>query len=708
MSRSIRVREALLLRKTYYITTPIYYASGDLHIGHSYTTLAADAISRYKRLRGYEVFFLTGTDEHGLKIQRKAESVGLEPKEFVDGIVAKIKDLWRVLDVRYDGFIRTTDDEHKRTVQWVFKQLYDNGDIYKRNYESWYCVGCESFYTETQARSFPEMVCPDHGKPLERVKEESYFFRLSKYADRLLRHIEENPDFIQPVSRRNEVVQFVKMGLEDLCISRTTFRWGIPVPFDPGSVVYVWIDALTNYISAMGYPFDMERFEKWWPADVHLIGKEILRFHAVIWPILLMALDLPLPKQVFAHGWLNLGGKKMSKTMGNVVDPIELSRKYSLDAVRYFVLREVPFGADGDYTEEALVARINSDLANDLGNLVYRTLTMVRRFTESRVPEPGREEPVDKEFKDRCLALKQAVEEEMDRLRLSSALERVMDVVGKANKYIDEVSPWDLAKNDASRLGTALYYLCEGLRITASVLRPFLVNTPSLIWSALGMPESMDNYSWDSAGDWGIVRPGQVTRRGKPLFPRIEFEDATDGSDAESAEVSAKRKAAGEAGTEAVGSQAGRGKERGLAERAGGQTGTKEAVAVAQDKLSQGADMQVGASQKDEANVITIDQFRQVELRVAQVLSAEKVQGADKLLRLKVSLGDEERQIVAGIAQHYDPQELVGKQIVIAYNLKPAVIRGVESKGMLLASKDDETLAVLTVDRKVKNGSPVS
>ncbi|MGI6633243.1 MAG: methionine--tRNA ligase [Bacillota bacterium] len=660
------------MSENYYITTPIYYASGDLHIGHSYTTLAADAISRYKRLRGYDVFFLTGTDEHGLKIQRKAESLGMEPKQFVDMIVEKIKALWRVLDISYDGFIRTTDDDHERTVQWIFKKLHDNQDIYKKNYESWYCVGCESFYTETQARSFPGMVCPHHGKPLERVQEESYFFRLSKYADRLLQHIEDHPDFIQPVSRRNEVTQFVKMGLEDLCISRTSFKWGIPVPFDPGSVVYVWIDALANYISAMGYPFEPERFQKWWPADVHLIGKEILRFHAVIWPILLMALDLPLPKQVFAHGWLNLGGKKMSKSMGNVVDPVELVRKYGLDAVRYFVLREVPFGADGDYTEESLVARINSDLANDLGNLVYRTLTMVKRFCGGKVPDAGREDAVDRAFKESCLSLKGLVEEEMDHLRLSSALERVMDVVKKANKYIDEVSPWDLSKNGDPRLGTTLNYLCESLRITASVLRPFLVHTPALIWSALGMVQPVDECSWDSAGNWGEVTAGQMTRRGKPLFPRIEDEEV-DG-DGAGKDASAKGKA------------------------------TKEVSAVTEVK----DDKPKAVEPSRENAEITIDQFKQLDLRVAEVVAAEKVEGADKLLKLRLNLGGEERQIVAGIAQYYSPDELVGKQIIIAYNLKPAVIRGVESRGMLLAAKDKETLGVLTVDRKVKNGSRIS
>lgn len=639
----------------YYITTPIYYASGDLHIGHSYTTLAADAISRYKRLRGYDVFFLTGTDEHGLKIQRKAESLGLQPREFVDGVVAKIKDLWRTLEISYDDFIRTSDAQHIETVQYVLKRLHENGDVYKKNYESWYCVGCEAFYTETQVRSFVDMICPYHGKPFERVQEESYFFRLSKYADRLLEWIDSHPDFIQPVSRRNEVVQFVKGGLEDLCISRTTFEWGIPVPFDPKSVVYVWVDALTNYITAAGYPKDPDKLDKWWPADVHLMAKDILRFHAVIWPILLMALDLPLPRQVFAHGFLNLGGKKMSKAMGNVIDPVELVHKYGLDAVRYFVLREVPFGSDGDYTEESLVARVNADLANDLGNLVYRTLTMVGKFGEGRVLAPAREDARDREFKEQCLGLKAAVEAEMEQLHLSTALERIMNIVSKANKYIDEVSPWDLNKNGDERLGTVMYYLCECLRIVAMVLRPFMVRTPGLVWDSLGMPGTIDDSPWDAAASWGLVVPGQAVKRGKPLFPRIEDED-------DSAKM-------------------------------------EEKTVESKDKVAEVQDM---------TGIITIDQFRQVDLRVAEVLSCERIPGADKLLKLQVSFGDECRQVLAGVAMYYAPEELVGKKIVVVHNLKPAVIRGLESNGMLLAAKDGDNLAVLTVDRSVANGSKVS
>lgn len=642
----------------YYITTPIYYASGDLHIGHSYTTFAADAISRYKRLRGYDVHFLTGTDEHGLKIQRKARSAAMSPKEFVDGMAAKIKDLWRTLEISYDDFIRTTDERHVRTVQWVFQKLYENGDIYKKNYESWYCVGCEAFFTETQARAFPDMICPDHDKPLERVKEESYFFRLSKYQEKLLAYIDAHPDFIQPVSRRNEVLQFVKGGLEDLCISRTSFDWGIRVPFDPESVVYVWIDALTSYISAIGYPSDAEEFNRRWPADVHLIGKEILRFHAVIWPILLMALDLPLPGQIFAHGWLNLGGKKMSKTMGNVVDPVELVARYGLDAVKYFVLREVPFGSDGDYTEEAMISRINSDLANDLGNLVYRTLTMLGRFCGSSIPEPGREEPGDLAFRKECVSLKGRLEEEMDSLHLSSALEAVMDLVKKANKYIDDTSPWDLRKAGDSRLGTVMYSLSECLRIVAQLLGPFMVNTPSLIWSSLGMQVSLDDMAWDTAGQWGCVKPGQKTHRGKPLFPRIEVPEPED-------EPNDKQ--------------------------------TPASPVPAPE----------GASE-DALGLITIDEFRKARFRVAQVISCEPVKGTDKLLKLQVSFGQEKAQIVAGIAASYSPDEIVGKQVVVVHNLKSAVIRGVESRGMLLAAKDESGLSVVTVDRKVQNGSPVS
>jgi len=646
--------------KTYYITTPIYYASGRLHIGHSYTTLAADAISRYKRLRGYDVFFLTGTDEHGLKIQEKAEAAGVTPQQFVDQIVTSIKNLWEVLHVSYDGFIRTTDEHHVKAVQYVLKKLYENDDIYKKNYESWYCVGCESFYTETQARSFPNMICPDHGKPLQRVREESYFFKLSKYQDRLLEHIEANPDFIQPVSRRNEVIRFIKAGLEDLCITRSSFDWGVKVPFDPKSVVYVWIDALTNYISAMGYPDDMERFNRYWPADVHLMAKEILRFHAIIWPILLMALDLPLPKKVFAHGWLNLGGKKMSKTMGNVVDPVELVRRYGLDAIRYFVLRAVPFGADGDYTEESLVARINSDLANDLGNLVYRTLAMIKKFSEGKVPEPGREEEEDRLFRQTCLSLKAEVEEELDQLHINTALEKIMDVVKAANKYIDQSSPWRYRASGDTRLGTVLYNLSQCLGVVALLLRPFLVDTPDRIWQLLGIPGHATEAPWDSAGEWGIVQPGYVIKRGKPLFPRIDPETLVQEEEAREKD---EEVCTGEA---------------------------------AQPKA------EISAPE------ISIDEFGKVDLRVARVLECEKVQGADRLLKLKVKIGEETRQLVAGIALHYSPEEMLGKEIIVVYNLRPAVLRGIESQGMLLAAKDGERLAVLTVDREVKDGSRVS
>ncbi len=641
--------------ETYYISTPIYYASGDLHIGHSYTTLAADALARYKRLRGYDVFFLTGTDEHGLKIQGEAESCGMAPKDFVDRVVAQIKKLWQTLHISYDYFVRTTDKSHEKTVQWIFQKLYDNGDIYKKEYEGWYCVGCESFYTETQARAFTDLICPHHGKPLEWVKEESYFLRLSKYQDRLLRHIRENPQFIQPVSRRNEVVQFAKSGLEDLCISRMSFDWGIKVPFDPQSVIYVWIDALANYVSAVGFPYDMETFNRWWPANVHLIGKEILRFHAVIWPILLMALDLPLPKQVFAHGWLNLAGRKMSKSVGNVVNPFELCEKYGLDAIRYFVLREVPFGSDGDYSEDSMVARINADLANDLGNLVYRTLTMVDRFCGGIVPAPGGENESDARFKEECLSLKDRVDREMDLLHLSLALETVMGVVNKANKYIDEASPWDLAKTGDARLGTSLNYLCDCLRMLAQLLRPFMVNTPELIWGSLGMKHNLESYTWDAASDWGVVEPGQVTRRGEPLFPRIEVENSE-----------------------------------------------------SQGKPPETVLLPVPVNPDAPRSVIAIEDFRKIDLRVAEVVACSRVKGADRLLKLDISLGAEKRSIIAGIAAHYPPETLVGKQIIVVYNLEPALIRGVQSQGMLLAAQDKNGLGLLTVDKKLAPGSGVS
>lgn len=522
------------MKRKFYITTPIYYPSADLHIGHAYTTVAADALARFHRLCGHDTFFLTGTDEHGQKIQRKAEAAGRSPQAFVDDVVAGILRLWERLDITYDDFIRTTESRHKRVVQRIFQQLHAQGDIYKSEYEGWYCADCEAFYTETQYQGFPEGRCPDHDKPLERLREESYFFRLSRYADRLLRHIEDHPDFIQPPSRRNEMVNFIRQGLEDLCVSRTTFNWGIPVPFDPAHVIYVWVDALSNYITAIGYgsddPARRALFERYWPADVHLVGKEIVRFHTVIWPMLLMALDLPLPRQVFGHGWLVLESGKMSKARGNVVDPHVLADRYGVDAVRYFLLREIPFGADGFYSEAALVARYNADLANDLGNLLSRSTAMVERFCGGVVPAP------EAGSDDRILsALAAEVAEEytrhMERLALSDAMAAVLRLVGRANKYIDETAPWELARRvgvgeagAAGRLATVMYNLAETQRLTAVMLTPAMPSVPRRIWHQLGLDGDPAAARWPDAAVWGGFPAGTRVRRGEPIFPRIEAE----------------------------------------------------------------------------------------------------------------------------------------------------------------------------------------
>ncbi len=667
-------------KKTFYITTPIYYPSDKLHIGHSYTTVAADAISRYKRLKGYDVMFLTGTDEHGQKIQRKAEAKGVTPKQYVDDIVSGIKELWSRMKITNDRFIRTTDREHEEAVQKIFKKLYDQGDIYKSEYEGWYCTPCESFWTKTQ---LVDGKCPDCGREVELTKEESYFFRLSKYQDRLIKHIEENPEFIQPVSRQNEMLNnFLRPGLEDLCVSRTTFDWGVPVSFDEKHVVYVWIDALSNYITALGYlSGEDSAYRKYWPADVHLVGKEIVRFHTIIWPAMLMALGEPLPKQVFGHGWLLLEGGKMSKSKGNVVDPVILIHKYGLDAVRYFLLREVPFGSDGVFSNEALIQRINSDLANDLGNLVSRTVAMIDKYFAGVIPAERAGGEFDNELSALLSELPAKVEDLMDRLQFSTALTEVWKAISRTNKYIDETMPWVLAKSEENRprLAAVMYHLAESLRIVSILLQPFMPETPEKIWQQLGIAGS-GALEWESTKKWGSYPEGVAVNKGEVIFPRIdmkkeleELEGITSGSGAAAAPAPAAKTAqAGAAGEPA-----------------------KAGPAKPADQAPQ------------EDGLITIEDFAKLDLRVVKVLEAEKVEGSDKLLKLRVEMGGEFRQVVSGIAKHYTPESLAGKEVILVANLKPVKLRGIESQGMILAASNDKGLVVATLDGPIDSGSKV-
>ena len=646
-------------KKKFYITTAIAYASTKPHFGNTYEVIMTDAIARYKRQCGYDVHFLTGTDEHGQKIENKAADAGIQPKEYVDRVAGEIRRIWDLMNTTYDHFIRTTDDHHERAVAHIFKKLYEQGDIYKGHYEGWYCTPCESFFTDTQ---LVDGKCPDCGREVKKATEEAYFFRMSKYADRLMEHIDTHPEFIQPESRRKEMVNnFLKPGLQDLCVSRSSFKWGIPVDFDPNHVVYVWLDALSNYITALGYDPDNteqpELFAKNWPADVHIIGKDIMRFHSIYWPIFLMALDIPLPKSIFGHPWFNFGTDKMSKSRGNVIYADELAEYFSVDGVRYYALAEMPYANDGSITYENIINRYNTDLANNLGNLVSRTVAMTKKYFDGVIPAPEAEEGTDAELKALAQSTVTSFREKMDTYHIADAIDDVVTLLRRTNKYIDETTPWTLAKDESlkGRLGTVMYNLLECIRFAAVLLEPIIPATSEAIYKQIGT----DKTDYASLSAFGGMTAGASVGEASVLFARIDEKKLLD-------EVHSKM----------------------------------EAQAKAAEAAEKAIEKPEGLA------LIGIEDFMNVELRSAQILACEKVPKAKKLLKLQLDLGYEKRQVVSGIAKFYEPEALIGKKVILVTNLKPAVLCGIESNGMILASGED-TIRVVFLDPETPLGERI-
>ena len=648
-------------KKNFYLTTPIYYPNSNLHLGHTYTTIVADVLKKYKQAQGYDVFFTTGTDEHGQKLQESAIKAGKAPLEYIDPIVDSAKELWKTLDIDFDAFVRSTDKIHEKNVSDIFTKLYEKGEIYKGSYKGMYCVPCEAFWTESQLVEGNK--CPDCGREVSQSEEETYFFRLSKYQDKLLKLYEENPDFIQPESRKNEMISFINEGLTDLSVTRSSFDWGVRVPFDEKHIVYVWIDALSCYLTGVGYGTDEEKFNKYWPCDVHLIGKEIMRFHAIIWPSILMALDLPLPKKIFGHGWILFDDDKMSKSKGNIVYAEPIIERYGMDALRYFMLREFTFGQDGNFTYTKMLNRINSDLVNDLGNLVSRTVAMCEKYFGGIVPAQTELTDIDNDLIETAVTTRDRVAELMDKLNFSMALEEIWKLVRRTNKYIDETTPWTLIKEgQEDRLKTVIYNLLESIRIISGLIKPFMKETSSKINEQI----EYSDYSYEDLTKFGLLKVGTKVCKGKNLFDRLDVDKELEIIVEKNSELIELRK-----------------------KKNSGSNEEKEVV-------------------DEERELITIDDFAKVELKVGKIIDCQPHPKADRLLVSKIDIGDEVRTIVSGIRKFYNEKDLIGKKVIVVTNLKPVNLRGVESNGMILAASDEENLSVLTVLNDVKEGSKVS